>query len=239
MSKKVQNTEVAVINTKVADKVCTDDGAINELKNVELRKHVRTFVESGKKTQKAFWDMNKAIALIMENEEFKQDFGTDKEFARFMGISCATLSKMKRVGAITVGTAGLDQLGYTVAQAEELLPLVKDNLVNDFFESVKPCPDMTRDEIRTLVKEYRNGLLTTEDESEMEETGEEVYAGTDSLENYDDTDTDEYIYTIPVMTTDGAIDATIVCKGFTAMEILAKAINNVLMAHEGKIDIIA
>lgn len=245
MSKKDQAVEIVVVNAAVAEKTYTDVGAIDALKNKDLAKHVRAYDKAHKGTEKNLWSINRTIALIMGKEEFKEDFGTDKEFARFMGISKAALSKMKRVGEITVGTANLEQLGYRVAQAEELLPLVKGDHIEDFFETMKPTPDMNRDELRELVTEYRV-RLEKEERKELEESGDAVSegnegesGGNDSLENYDNTDNEEFIYMVPTMTSDGAIDVTLKCIGFDAMELIAKAVAAVVAAHENKFEVTA
>ena len=247
MSRKDQNVEVVVINAEVAEKMYTDTGAIDALKNKELAKHVRSYDKAFRGTEKNLWSMYRQIALIVEKEEFKEDFGTDKEFARFMGISGSAFSKMKRVGKITVGTTNLEQLGYRVAQAEELLPLVKGDHVNDFFERMKPTPDMNRDELREMVTEYKC-MLEAEERKELEESGDTISeengegekqesGGNDSLKNYDDTDNEEYVYVLPIMTSDGAIDVTLKCIGFEAMELIAKAVNEVTNAHKSKFEV--
>ena len=248
MSRKDQNVEVVVVNAEVAEKMYTDTGAIEALKNKELAKHVKAYDKAFRGTEKNLWEMNRKIALIMEVEEYKEDFGTDKEFARFMGISNSALSKMKRVGKITVGTANLEQLGYRVAQAEELLPLVKGDQVQDFFDRMKPTPDMNRDELRDMVTEYKN-MIEAEERKELEDSGnaisdnegegEDSKGGKDSLENYDDTDNDEYVYVLPTMTSEGAVDVTLKCKGFEALELIAKAVAANVKAHESKFEVTA
>lgn len=241
MSRKDQNVEIVVVNAEVADKTYEDVGAIEALKNKELAKHVRAYDKAFKGTEKNLWSINRTIAEIMTKEEFKEDFGTDKEFARFMGISNAALSKMKRVGAIRVGNANLEQLGYRVAQAEELLPLLKGDHIEGFFEEMKPTPDMNRDELRDMVREYKI-KLEAEERKELEDSGNaepedtesdvQESGGNDSLDNYSDEDNEEFIYMLPTITAYGAIDVSLTCKGFDAMERLARAVAEVLKAHD-------
>lgn len=242
MSRKDQNTEIVVVNSAVADKLYNDDGAIDALKNKDLQKHIRSYAKAEGATQKNLWTINKSIALIMANEEFKDDFGTDKEFARFMGLSCSTISKMKRVASIVLGNANMEQLGFRVAQAEEFLPLLKGDHIDGFFDIMHPTPDQNRDELRAMVKEYRTMLEeidkgSAEDATENDTSTETTEESTDSLENYDDTDTDEYLYTLPLMGTDGSVDVCIKCKGFKYMEILAKAVSAIVSKHSDHYDI--
>lgn len=239
MSRNAVSTNV-VMNAEVANKLYTDV-ELSVLKNAALAKSVKAYTEEVGHAKKSMWKMAKILSKVVSNETYKDDFATDKEFAKFMGISPATLSKAVRITAIEVGGQGLEELGYSRVTAEEMLPLVKKGLLEDFFNSEDhPDPNMSREDMRASVKAFIemydsvNETGTTDGESTVSTENEDDSESSRVLEEYDNTDTDEYIYTVPIYNDNAVEEWTIRLKGYDAMERFAKAVRDAYYVEEKK-----
>lgn len=239
MSKKNVVTENVVMNAEVVDRLYTDVDA-SVLKNAQLVKSVKAYASEVGRAKKSMWKMAYILADVVSTKTYKDDFATDKEFAKFMGISPAALSKTVRVARLKVNNVSLEEMGYGRVVAEELLPLEKKGLLDKFFELSydEGCPDphMNRDAMRASVKAFINAQSDngTEDRERDDQSTEEgiqgEQSGTDSLENYDDTDGDTYRYTLPVFNKEeqGVEVIEIEFSGYDAMERVARAIAKAL-----------
>lgn len=239
MSKRNNVSNNVVMNAEVVDRVYTDV-ELSVLKNAALAKSVKAYAGEVGRAKKSMWKMASILANVVSTETYKDDFATDKEFAKFMGISPAALSKMVRVVAIKVGDAGLEDLGYSRIVAEEMLPLVKKGLIEDFFNSEDhPDPNMSREDMRASVKAFIE--MRDSDGGHEEKQADCVFNGDNpepetkhGLESFDDTDTDEYVYTVPIFNVDAVEEWTIKLKGYDAMERFAKAVRTAYNVEEKK-----
>lgn len=230
MSKK----EELVLNAEVIEGHFDSPEVVEKLTNSALKKQVKVYAKAVSSTKANLWAMAKAVAVIMEMEHFKDDFATEGQFAEFMGMSQAKLSKMKRLGSMTVGDASLEQLGYSTAQAEEMLKIDKRGEMEDFFNSaLHPDPKMTRDDVRACVKAYidASDQIKLEDKEAEEETeydqNEDGYMP-DDMEEVEEGYKDYYTYLLPVMEGDGVEEEMVRFLNYDSMERVAKAIKKAL-----------
>lgn len=245
MAKK--NAELVVMNADVENRVYTDDGVLEKLHSKELAKDITSYIKREKGIEEGLWGMTKLITRIMTRESYKKDFATDSEFAAFMGMSKGSMSKMKRVGSLVVGTANLQQLGFSVSQAEEMLSAAdkETGSLDELFEVEHIDPKMTRDDIRASVKAYKDACARiAEDDAKnrqkgdtgngSDDTGDGVDNAGNGLNDLSDEENDSYIYTLPVFVEDAVDEWTVNITSYDALERIAKAIKKVLDTEDKK-----
>lgn len=245
-------TEDIIYNIDLEGKTYHDD-IIELIKNNHLKSQMKQYIKAENRGRKAAWEMVRLIASM--SEYIKEDFGSDYKFAEFMECSQATINKRKRLGQYAYE---LEQCGYTDTQGYEFLPLLSkaeeiikantetpedaDNmrglLVKDL--NLEIPPSCTQKQIRNALKAYTAyfdkesetaKIVMKQDvlEDTKPETSETDTQGR-SLEDYDDTETEEtsYIeYTLPWIKDGGLVDETVQVSDDVAME-LAKAIMEII-----------
>ena len=95
-----------------------------ELTNKELNKQVSIIEKALAIGKKAQWDLTFAVAEIIDNELWEDDFDTQKEFASYMNLSNASISQYK--GAVRFITAtGANPNDISVGNAYLLSTMVE------------------------------------------------------------------------------------------------------------------
>lgn len=245
MSKKnkvaAKNLENVVLNVALEGKHYYDTDALESIKSKKLANAVKQYSATVAGAKKNMWKMAYLLEGIVSGETYKEDFATDKQFAEFMEISPAALSKAVRVARLKVKNIPLEELGYGRAVSEEMLPLEKGGLLEKFFDSKdRPDPHMNRDDMRASVKAFMNmqNDERAEGKEQSDQNAEEgvqaEQSDADSLENYNDIDSDEYVYTVPIFNGDAVEEWTIKLTGYDAMERFAKAIRKAYDVEEKK-----
>ena len=98
------NTNTALIVNK--------PNAISLLVNKDLRKNVTAMVQASNGLSKSMWKYAIAVHNIIDGELFKDDFKTQKAFAKAMDTNESTLSKFH--SAVECVTNDLQVYGYTM-----------------------------------------------------------------------------------------------------------------------------
>lgn len=164
--------ELATINT-------------TSLTNKKLAKELNTIQKCILTVGKSEWGFAKSVDIIMNDELYKDDFETDKQFADVLGISKSSLSKAQRsVQRVKEFDCLRDENGnpiYSLSKVEEMLPVAVDDF-NDFITGYEIYPSLTTKEIREAVQCYKEDKKAiesgadgeTESESSNEEMMEEI-----------------------------------------------------------------
>lgn len=139
-----------VLNGALLDKTYHDAEAVNAIKDSRLKGFVKSYITEEGKGQKAAWKMVRLIGQM--TDVIKKDFGSDAEFAAFMGMTQSAVNKRKRIAKYA---DKLEAAGYTVTNAFELLPAIgKIGTVEhaeNFIDSVDAA-EATQAELREVVK---------------------------------------------------------------------------------------
>lgn len=197
-----------IVNTELVDVKVTDDGALDKIKNKDLKKALASYLSSAKKGFDAAWSAVESINKASKN--LKDDFNSQKEFAEFVGLQESEVSRMINVMSYE-GTVDFKSRGYTPQKAYLLLPFKDEKLINDIIDNVPECgADMSYESIRLAAKEYKDmAKLEKKDgnditfdnirgrlEQELEEPDdtEQDDPGDTAPEDINDTESEESIY---------------------------------------------
>lgn len=163
------------------------------LTNKKLAKELNTIQKCMLTVGKSEWGFAKSVAVIMDEELYKEDFETDKKLADALGIAKSTLSKVHRsVQRVVEFEALRDDNGnpiYSLAKVQEMLPVSVDDF-NNFLSGYEINPSMTVKEIRESVQCYK------EDKKAIDETGEAEPSNDEMMEEIRNTDK-KYLITVP------------------------------------------
>lgn len=99
----MNNTTALIVNNPTA---------ISSLVNKDLRKNVTAMVQASNGLSKSMWKYAIAVHNIIEGELFKDDFKTQKAFAKAMDTNESTLSKFH--SAVECVTNDLHAYGYSM-----------------------------------------------------------------------------------------------------------------------------
>ena len=99
------------MNTNTA-LIVNNPNAISLLVNKDLRKNVTAMVQASNGLSKSMWKYAIAVHNIIDGELFKDDFKTQKAFAKAMDTNESTLSKFH--SAVECVTNDLQVYGYTM-----------------------------------------------------------------------------------------------------------------------------
>lgn len=139
-----------VVNGALLDKTYRDADAVAAIKDAKLRGYVNTYIKEEDKGVKAAWNMVRLIGKM--KDVIKKDFGSDAEFAAFMGMTQSAVNKRKRIAEYA---DKLEAAGYSVTNAFELLPVIgkmdKPTRIESFIDSLDGA-DATQTELREVVK---------------------------------------------------------------------------------------
>lgn len=141
--------KVAVVNNAALEgKTFRDTETHAAIKDPTLRKNVKAFAQC---ETKAFAEMWKAARLLGEmTAHIKKDFGSDKAFAEYMGMTRINVNKTKRVAKFA---DECEAAGISVTKAFELLSLGSDEVIR--ANIIPALADKSQKEIREAVKDFK------------------------------------------------------------------------------------
>ena len=133
---------------------------------------IKKAVDTGNNQQ---WKIADAIATIVDDELFVDDFETEGNLAKVLGMSRPNLNKMKKASHYHKEAAELNT--FTLTKVMELLVIPQDEIV-DFLDGYMITPSSTCREVREAVSAWKDDNIVAdaedaedaEDEKESEST---------------------------------------------------------------------
>lgn len=148
-----------------------------ELTNKKLGTQLNTIkkaVDTGNNQQ---WKIADAIATIVDDELFVDDFETEGNLAKVLGMSRPNLNKMKKASHYHKEVEELN--AFTLTKVMELLVIPQDKII-DFLDGYMITPSSTCREVRDAVSAWKDDNVVAdakitdtdvaEDEVESEST---------------------------------------------------------------------
>lgn len=248
MKKNANVANEVILNAALVDKTYKDADAMNAIKNADLRKHIEEYASAETSAQSSVWSMVKAIGQAAYC--IKSDFGSDKSFADFMGLTQSAVNKQKRLSKYADECIAR---GLTASNAMELLPILGMIESRVHLDDRKATIDtvldmvnarMTQKEIRAIVKNLfidrdTQALVILDEKENQDETAastdetaasmEETAAGKEETAvNADEKAVQKKgFYTIPVLYNGAVVPFTVKLKKVDAQKI-AEFTTNVL-----------
>ena len=140
--------------------------------------NIKKAVDTGNNQQ---WKIADAIATIVDNELFVDDFETEGNLAKVLGMSRPNLNKMKKASHYHKEVAELN--AFTLTKIMELLVIPQDEIV-EFLDSYMITPSSTCREVREAVSAWKDDNVVADAEI------------TDAEDAEDATDENEYESTV-------------------------------------------
>lgn len=169
----MNNTTALIVNNPTA---------ISSLVNKDLRKNVTAMVQASNGLSKSMWKYAIAVHNIIEGELFKDDFKTQKAFAKAMDTNESTLSKFH--SAVECVTNDLHAYGYSmenISYSNAYLLSTIENL--DEFMGIYHETDFSKigkNQLEKLISAYKHPekevVEVEPKEAEAEAEAEEVEA---------------------------------------------------------------
>ncbi len=148
-----------------------------ELTNKKLGTQLNTIkkaVDTGNNQQ---WKIADAIATIVDDELFVDDFETEGNLAKVLGMSRPNLNKMKKASHYHKEVEELN--AFTLTKVMELLVIPQDEIV-DFLDGYMITPSSTCREVREAVSAWKDDnivadakITDAEDEADTEDEVEQ------------------------------------------------------------------
>ena len=146
--------------------------------------NIKKAVETGNNQQ---WKIADAIATIVDNELFIDDFESEKNLASVLGMSRSNLNKMKNASHYHKEVSELN--AFTLSKVMELLVIPKEDLVA-FLDEYMVTASSTVREVRDAVSDWKDENVVAESNVSDADTDTDTDTDTDA-----DTDTDTDIET--------------------------------------------
>ena len=130
-----------------------------ELTNKKLGTQLNTIkkaVDTGNNQQ---WKIADAIATIVDDELFVDDFETEGNLAKVLGMSRPNLNKMKKASHYHKEVAELN--AFTLTKVMELLVIPQDEIV-DFLDGYMITPSSTCREVREAVSAWKDDNIVAD-----------------------------------------------------------------------------
>ena len=132
---------------------------------------IKKAVDTGNNQQ---WKIADAIATIVDDELFVDDFETEGNLAKVLGMSRPNLNKMKKASHYHKEVEELNS--FTLTKVMELLVIPQDKII-DFLDGYMITPSSTCREVRDAVLAWKDDnivadaeITDAEDENEYEST---------------------------------------------------------------------
>ena len=146
---------------------------------------IKKAVDTGNNQQ---WKIADAIATIVDDELFVDDFETEGNLAKVLGMSRPNLNKMKKASHYHKEVEELN--AFTLTKVMELLVIPQDEIV-DFLDGYMITPSSTCREVREAVSAWKDDNVVADAEitdaedteattDEVEQESKEVDESTDS-----------------------------------------------------------
>ena len=136
---------------------------------------IKKAVDNGNNQQ---WKIADAIATIVDDELFIDDFETEGNLAKVLGMSRPNLNKMKKASHYHKEVEELN--AFTLTKVMELLVIPKEEIV-DFLDGYMITPSSTCREVREAVSAWKDDnvvadaeITDAEESTNEEDTGETV-----------------------------------------------------------------
>ena len=151
--------------------------------------NIKKAVDTGNNQQ---WKIADAIATIVDDELFIDDFETEGNLAKVLGMSRPNLNKMKKASHYHKEVAELN--AFTLTKVMELLIIPKEKIV-EFLDDYMITPSSTCREVREAVSAWKDDNIvadaeitdaedeTNEDESESTVVDESAESSTSNNED--------------------------------------------------------
>ena len=136
---------------------------------------IKKAVDTGNNQQ---WKIADAIATIVDDELFVDDFETEGNLAKVLGMSRPNLNKMKKASHYHKEVEELN--AFTLTKVMELLVIPKEEIV-DFLDGYMITPSSTCREVREAVSAWKDDNVVADAEI------------TDAEESTDEADADEAV----------------------------------------------
>ena len=146
---------------------------------------IKKAVDTGNNQQ---WKIADAIATIVDDELFVDDFETEGNLAKVLGMSRPNLNKMKKASHYHKEVAELNT--FTLTKVMELLVIPQEKIV-DFLDGYMITPSSTCREVREAVSAWKDDNIVADAEitdaedtdattDEVEQESKEVDESTES-----------------------------------------------------------
>ena len=132
---------------------------------------IKKAVDTGNNQQ---WKIADAIATIVDDELFVDDFETEGNLAKVLGMSRPNLNKMKKASHYHKEVEELN--AFTLTKVMELLVIPKEEIV-DFLDGYMITPSSTCREVREAVSAWKDDNVVADAEiTDVEESTDEADA---------------------------------------------------------------
>ena len=139
--------------------------------------NIKKAVETGNNQQ---WKIADAIATIVDDELFIDDFGSEKNLASVIGMSRSNLNKMKNASHYHKEVSELN--AFTLSTVMELLVIPKEDIVS-FLDEYMVTASSTVIEVRDAVSDWKDENVVAE--SKVSDTDTDTDIDTDADTNTD------------------------------------------------------
>ena len=148
---------------------------------------IKKAVDTGNNQQ---WKIADAIATIVDDELFIDDFETEGNLAKVLGMSRPNLNKMKKASHYHKEVEELN--AFTLTKVMELLVIPQDEIV-DFLDGYMITPSSTCREVREAVSAWKDDNVVadaeiTDAEDEVEQESKVVDESTESSTSNNEND---------------------------------------------------
>ena len=130
--------------------------------------NIKKAVDTGNNQQ---WKIADAIATIVDDELFVDDFETEGNLAKVLGMSRPNLNKMKKASHYHNEVEELN--AFTLTKVMELLVIPKEEIV-DFLDGYMITPSSTCREVRDAVSVWKDDNVVADAEITDEEDAEDA-----------------------------------------------------------------
>lgn len=158
-----------------------------ELTNKKLGTQLNTIkkaVDTGNNQQ---WKIADAIATIVDDELFVDDFETEGNLTKVLGMSRPNLNKMKKASHYHKEVEELN--AFTLTKVMELLVIPKEEIV-DFLDGYMITPSSTCREVREAVSAWKDDNVVVDAEiTDAEESTNEAGADETVVEESNESST--------------------------------------------------
>lgn len=138
--------------------------------------NIKKAVDTGNNQQ---WKIADAIAIIVDDELFVDDFETEGNLAKVLGMSRPNLNKMKKASHYHKEVEELN--AFTLTKVMELLVIPQDEIV-DFLDGYMITPSSTCREVREAVSAWKDDNIVADAEITDAEDAEDAEDVKDEIE---------------------------------------------------------
>ena len=142
---------------------------------------IKKAVDTGNKQQ---WKIADAIATIVDDELFVDDFETEGNLAKVLGMSRPNLNKMKKASHYHKEVEELN--AFTLTKVMELLVIPQEEIV-DFLDGYMITPSSTCREVREAVSAWKDDNIVADAEiTDAEDAEDAEITDEEDAENAED-----------------------------------------------------